>query len=161
MTMALLQSLCIISTTAFLLLRGVSGSDVSTNNRVDWSKFSPSERNEERITYVAIASPTAKPTNSNVPTIDSTIVTEPPTTAAPTITALPTANKTPLPTYPRLKYVGDEWKPKSAFPLSECEGDCDKDYDCEGDLVCFERHGTIEPVPGCLGGEEESKGTDY
>eukprot|EP00984_Skeletonema_dohrnii_P001331 scaffold413_cov76-Skeletonema_dohrnii-CCMP3373.AAC.2 len=154
--MSLLQSLCIISTTAVLLLQGVSGSDVSTHHvDVDWSKFAANERNEERITYEAIASPTAKPTISNIPTIDSTIVTASPTTGAPSISPQPTS------TYPRLKYVGDEWKPKSVFPLSECEGDCDSDHDCKDGLICFERHGTTEPVPGCLGGEDESKGTDY
>jgi len=34
--------------------------------------------------------------------------------------------------------------------LDQCEGDCDRDKDCKGELKCFQRqHG--EPVPGCLG----------
>merc|ERR1712048_404906 len=35
-------------------------------------------------------------------------------------------------------------------PLQACEGDCDRDEDCAGSLVCFQRGGT-EPVPGCTG----------
>jgi len=33
-----------------------------------------------------------------------------------------------------------------------CEGDCDNDGDCEGSLVCFQRHGGVPAtVPGCAG----------
>ena len=31
-----------------------------------------------------------------------------------------------------------------------CQGDCDDDTECAGDLVCYERVG-VERVPGCLG----------
>lgn len=31
-----------------------------------------------------------------------------------------------------------------------CQGDCDRDQECEGDLVCYERNGVMR-VPGCLG----------
>ena len=34
--------------------------------------------------------------------------------------------------------------------LSECEGDCDVDSDCIGDLICYQRYQT-ETVPGCEG----------
>jgi hypothetical protein len=34
--------------------------------------------------------------------------------------------------------------------LGLCEGDCDSDSDCEGDLVCFQRT-SAERVPGCSG----------
>ena len=34
--------------------------------------------------------------------------------------------------------------------LNECEGDCDNDDDCAGDLVCFQQDDD-EPVPGCSG----------
>ena len=27
--------------------------------------------------------------------------------------------------------VGDDNRPHAAFPMGECEGDCDSDYDCE------------------------------
>lgn len=33
---------------------------------------------------------------------------------------------------------------------ARCEGDCDSDDDCFGDLVCFQRT-ALEPVPGCEG----------
>jgi len=40
----------------------------------------------------------------------------------------------------------------------ECQGDCDSNSDCFGDLVCFERSG-YEPVPGCVGAG--NNGVDY
>lgn len=39
-----------------------------------------------------------------------------------------------------------------------CEGDCDADTDCTGDLVCFQRSNYTE-VPGCDGTGRWS--TDY
>jgi hypothetical protein len=39
-----------------------------------------------------------------------------------------------------------------------CEGDCDKDSDCQSGLTCFQRDGD-EPVPGCYGSAK--KGSDY
>lgn len=40
--------------------------------------------------------------------------------------------------------------PASARPLSACEGDCDADDDCDGELTCFPRIDN-EKVPGCRG----------
>lgn len=37
-----------------------------------------------------------------------------------------------------------------SIPLGLCEGDCDDDNDCRGDLVCYFRDGFL-PVPGCIG----------
>ena len=37
-----------------------------------------------------------------------------------------------------------------------CEGDCDNDEDCEGDLICFQRE-PYDPVPGCQGSDSSSK----
>ena len=42
--------------------------------------------------------------------------------------------------------------------LVECEGDCDEDEDCLGDLVCQQRN-NVEEVLGCLGKGERRK--DY
>ena len=42
--------------------------------------------------------------------------------------------------------------------LTLCQGDCDEDDDCEGDLVCFQR-GKYDDVPGCSG--IDSSRTDY
>ena len=39
-----------------------------------------------------------------------------------------------------------------------CQGDCDNDGECQGNLVCFQRTGD-EPVAGCSG--ESSPGWDY
>ena len=36
------------------------------------------------------------------------------------------------------------------FPLQNCNGDCDDDSHCSGNLICFQRSGT-EAVPGCSG----------
>jgi hypothetical protein len=41
-------------------------------------------------------------------------------------------------------------------PLERCQGDCDVDTECRGDLKCFQRVAN-EPVPGCL---DESSGSN-
>jgi len=43
-------------------------------------------------------------------------------------------------------------------PRSKCQGDCNNDSDCEGDLRCFSREQN-EPVPGCVG--NGSTGVNY
>ena len=43
-------------------------------------------------------------------------------------------------------------------PLKECQGDCDSDSQCEGDLKCFLRD-EFESVPGCSG--QGLSGKDY
>ena len=49
-----------------------------------------------------------------------------------------------------VNYVG-ECGPDSKFGLcGHCEGDCDEDDDCDGDLVCFQREHRYDPVPGCF-----------
>jgi hypothetical protein len=49
------------------------------------------------------------------------------------------------------KRVGDNWSPSSAFPLGECEGDCDRNSDCQTGLVCIQRS-SGSPLPsGCTG----------
>lgn len=59
-----------------------------------------------------------------------------------------------------IKRVGNDGAPSSAFPLGLCEGDCDTNDDCEGDLVCYQRS-KYESVPGCSGGEFDSYNNDY
>ena len=41
----------------------------------------------------------------------------------------PTSSPTPLP--PPLVHAGNNGSPASAFPLGECEGDCDNDSECQ------------------------------
>ncbi|CAB9509454.1 expressed unknown protein [Seminavis robusta] len=84
----------------------------------------------------------------------------PPQTARPTPAPAPQPTKYTTPTppsgNPRIKLVGNRrWAPGS---LGLCEGDCDKDRDCEGDFVCQQR-GRGDPVRGC-DGYDGSK-TDY
>jgi hypothetical protein len=59
-----------------------------------------------------------------------------------------------------LEILGNNGNPESAFPLGECQGDCDNDEDCGEGLVCFFRVGG-DPVPGCLDGEDDNSRTDY
>ena len=48
-----------------------------------------------------------------------------------------------------INYVG-ECSSSNNYLCGLCEGDCDSDTDCEGDLVCMTRN-DIEPVIGCSG----------
>jgi hypothetical protein len=56
----------------------------------------------------------------------------------------------PSSNFKTLRIDGDNGTPMTAFPLPECSGDCDSDYDCFGDLKCWERRG-LDPVLGCNG----------
>ena len=60
----------------------------------------------------------------------------------------------------KIRYKGNNGKPSEYFPLGLCEGDCDNDDDCEGDLECYQR-GKNDSVPGCSGGSSDSSYTDY
>jgi len=42
------------------------------------------------------------------------------------------------------------FQPEARYPLQACEGDCDSDDDCAGDLKCFKRK-SAPLVPGCSG----------
>lgn len=57
-----------------------------------------------------------------------------------------------------LVIVGDNGEPEDVFPLSVCQGDCDDDDECIGDLQCFNRD-DLEEVAGCIGDGES--GRDY
>ena len=59
-----------------------------------------------------------------------------------------------------VNYVG-ECDDRGDYLCGECEGDCDSDSDCEGDLVCHRRSGE-EAVPGCAGegGDRDVYGKD-
>jgi hypothetical protein len=66
---------------------------------------------------------------------------------------LPLSQRVPI-----LQDKGFNWMPAEEFPLGLCEGDCDADSDCEGELVCFQRYGN-RPVPSCRG--NATFDTDY
>jgi len=44
------------------------------------------------------------------------------------------------------KYIGDN----PSGPLGLCEGDCDSDSDCSGNLICYQRDAG-QSIPGCSG----------
>mmetsp|Transcript_42186 Transcript_42186/g.88547 ORF Transcript_42186/g.88547 Transcript_42186/m.88547 type:complete len:348 (+) Transcript_42186:248-1291(+) len=96
---------------------------------------------------------TAHPT-SKTPTVGPT---EGPTsgpTSGPT--AGPTSIPTAGPTMTELATVANNGSPEYMFPLGRCQGDCDHDNECSGDLICFTRGEKDEgncmgKVPGCAG----------
>ena len=52
-------------------------------------------------------------------------------------------------------------KGATAYNLGECEGDCDRNSDCKGDLVCFQRDKSNNVPPGCKKGGSGDIGTHY
>jgi hypothetical protein len=59
-----------------------------------------------------------------------------------------------------LTIVGAEGTLNEAdFPLSKCQGDCNRNADCDGFLLCFSRGGATT-IPGCSG-RAALDGTDY
>lgn len=62
------------------------------------------------------------------------------------------------PRWDMLEVVGNNGHPASAWPLQECQGDCDADIDCAGHLKCHKRDGQ-ELVTGCIG--KGITGEDY
>lgn len=72
-------------------------------------------------------------------------------------------NAAPTSTRGQIVFKGEDWTPRDAFPLDLCEGDCDGDYDCEGELVCHHRDmdetGQLGTVPSCAGRDTTTR--DY
>ena len=62
--------------------------------------------------------------------------------------------------YARTTWVGNNGRPADAFPLQECQGDCDNDSECAGTLKCGQRN-AFEEAPGCGGGRSDGSKTDY
>jgi len=50
------------------------------------------------------------------------------------------------------KAPGMQWGCSYSDPCGECQGDCDGNDDCEGDLICFEGYGADGSAPGCKSG---------
>jgi hypothetical protein len=65
--------------------------------------------------------------------------------------ASPTSSPTSSPTANNvLDFLA--WTPP-LLPLHHCEGDCDRDTDCAGDMICYQRdRGSSSGVPGCEDG---------
>lgn len=60
--------------------------------------------------------------------------------------------------YPPVQALGKEWCDEHLCGV--CQGDCDDDSQCAGDLKCFQRDGGMD-VPGCSGGRDSHSRTDY
>lgn len=71
---------------------------------------------------------------------------------SPTVTTLTVLKPTsaPVAKKPNLEYKGASGIPQDAFPLGLCEGTCNSNDECEGDLICLQRRDD-EAVPGCEG----------
>ena len=61
-----------------------------------------------------------------------------------------------------------EWISNHGVGLDNCQGDCDNDSNCNGDLICWQRGNTdSNPIPGCSGDllaidtANNDPGTDY
>jgi hypothetical protein len=144
-----------IPSAAFLLLRGVSGRDSSTSNTpVHWTQFADEigDRITQKVEHTNVATLTANTVQKEQASLSQRSL------ANTTISDIP--DPLPLPTQLRTKYIGNNGSPESGFPLGECEGDCDRNSDCEGDLICHQRS-AHEAVPGCDGGKDDSSDTDY
>ena len=64
-------------------------------------------------------------------------------------TTIPTAASSNAPSsMDELVFVG--WDPTE--PLARCQGDCDRDEDCAGNMVCYGRTSGSSNVPGCIRG---------
>jgi uncharacterized surface protein with fasciclin (FAS1) repeats len=72
---------------------------------------------------------------------------------------IPNKDSPPADAKPRIEKIG---QCTSDDPCGVCEGDCDSDDECVGDLVCFKRRRmSFKRVPGCRGGRSDKSGTDY
>lgn len=135
---------------------------------------------------ISVSQPTVAPKPTMAPTVEGTNswaqtwgMTEPFVFVGPPVpTPAPTV-QTPVPTYDMSGYewllnltesqqpfelVGDDRQPASVYPLGPCQADCDRDSDCAGPLICWQRTRQTDTVPtnkaGCIG-EANSNGDDY
>eukprot|EP00536_Pseudo-nitzschia_multiseries_P018012 jgi/Psemu1/53719/gm1.53719_g len=74
-------------------------------------------------------------------------------------TGSPSASPAESPSASPSGYILKDFGANPSQKLGMCEGDCDRDSDCKGDLMCHQRN-TGDPVPyGCLGAP--NKDYDY
>eukprot|EP00980_Cylindrotheca_fusiformis_P013668 scaffold3515_cov126-Cylindrotheca_fusiformis.AAC.17 len=72
----------------------------------------------------------------------------------------PTQGPTPPPTPAPIQYPAIPLSYSTRFPLGLCQGDCDRNSDCQTGLVCFQRNKNVA-VPGCIGGENDGSRSDF
>ena len=126
----------------------------------NWDVEPPSPPPTTPPTPITPAPVTAEPVAT--PVTEAPVVA--PVTAAPVdapVTAAPVAGADVAPTVaptslPEVDDKGMEYCDDHGCGL--CQGDCDSDSQCEGDLKCFQREASYVPVPGCSGGETEMAG---
>ena len=53
-----------------------------------------------------------------------------------------------------------DWTPE-VLPLKHCEGDCDRDSDCAGTMICMQRSSGSKAVPGCAMRKPVSSSADF
>mmetsp|Transcript_28245 Transcript_28245/g.60416 ORF Transcript_28245/g.60416 Transcript_28245/m.60416 type:complete len:1030 (+) Transcript_28245:37-3126(+) len=125
----------------------------------------PSTTSSTSPTLLPSSTPSAVPSTTpiNSPsTIPSLAPSMTPSTSPSTFPSLfPSAfpTRTPTSTSP-LVLVGNKGKPKEAYPLNACEGNCKKNSECAGDLECFKLR-NAGPVPNCEGIGQKKKGYCY
>jgi hypothetical protein len=94
---------------------------------------------------------------------DAIIITTPMKPPSPVAPPKSAPKSAPTTSGVKLVYVGEDWTPRDEYPLDRCEGDCDGDYDCKGELVCHHRDvdktGQFGYVPSCVG--RDTSTTDY
>jgi hypothetical protein len=86
---------------------------------------------------------------SEPPTVAHTAISHPPT-AAQSHSTSPSEHPSSAPSFSEMDSVEFiDWNPKG-LPLQHCEGDCDRDSDCAGTMICMQRRtsGSMA-VPGC------------
>ena len=117
-------------------------------------------------------SPSTVAPSTLAPTAEVILETMAPSTTPLNISDSPVASatvSTPTPTMPPVDNNNpQEEKELSIFlggcsrsrPCEQCEGDCNRDEDCTGDLECYRRPGDHDtPIPGCGGAGR--RGYDY
>lgn len=110
--------------------------------------------------YMGCKKPSPSPSVSMAPSVSAFPSTAPSTSAfpstAPSMSAFPSIvpsmssfpSSEPSIEMDSVRFIS--WNVRSDQPLlGHCEGDCDSDKDCIGDLVCFNRYFGGE-IPGCL-----------
>lgn len=115
------------------------------------------------LTPGRVDQPTPGPSTVSTPVL-TTQPTPGPTSAATSGTTTPLTPTMPTstfgtasPTYiiPKLHGMGPDYCTETN-KCGMCEGDCDTNDDCEGELICYQRD-SYENVPGCEGNDSSRK----
>jgi hypothetical protein len=135
----------------------VSTTDTATTTSTTTTETAPSSTTATTSeTSTATTTAAITTTTLAVETSPATTTVTTTTTATTTSQAEEVATTTTTSTSPLLRVrevTKENWDGKTKskyFPLGLCEGECDRDRDCQGDLICYQR-GAGDTVPGCSG----------